>query len=275
MKEGAPRDQGRHYYRDRLRPQGQAIYDQMEKRFLGKDYYWEFQFPIEDHRTFVGDASGAYRALRDDHPEFFFLGNEYEMTRRGSQGGLRCQLLYAPVTIERINLQLRRKICQLVRGTAFLPLAEQERMVYERIAKSVVYDDQNDHQDHNVVGPILHKSGVCEGYNALLLLCFRRLRIPCIKTFGKMDAERETWHCWTKAWMGDREVHCDVTWDAPVRGRVMYQYFNLSEDEIRKDHVLARIDEEGKLCISPSLEIPADRNGSGFIPVPAGRIAPS
>ena len=77
------------------------------------------------------------------------------------------------------------------------------------IARKLSYNNHSDVRDHNIVGPILMSSGVCEGHNALLLLCFRRIGIPCIKVYGK--TKTDGWHCWTIAWINGTPVHCDVT----------------------------------------------------------------
>ncbi len=269
MRTKAPRNQGQYYYRDQLSLQGQWIYDALEAHCRRKDYRNQIQFRMKRFDTFMKDISRAYQALRDDHPEYFYLGTQYRITIRGLEGTLEYRRIYHPDMIDRITLQLRRRICQLVRGTAYHTLEEQERMVYQRIAKMLTYDNQHGDCDHNVVGPILYRSGVCEGYNAMLLLCFRRLGIPCVKAFGKMSEERATWHCWTKLWLDEQEYHCDVTWDSGISGQVPFQYFNLNEKQIRKDHILAFFDEEGNLCINPSSEIQEGRTGSEYTPVPA------
>lgn len=123
----------------------------------------------------ASDCFAAYKALRDDHPEYFFLGFQSEFISRGLSASFKYPILYSTEIIDRINRQLRKNIYRMVRGTASLPLLERERVVYERIAKRMMYRDNNDVRDHNVVGPVLMSSGVWGGHNSLLMLCFRRL----------------------------------------------------------------------------------------------------
>ena len=113
-------------------------------------------------------------------------------------------------------------------------MIDREILVYERISKKLAYSNHSDVRDHNIVGPVLLSSGVCEGHNALLLLCFRRIGIPCIKVYGR--TKTDGWHCWTIAWINGIPVHCDVTWDGTEEGLVRFDYLNLSDNQISGDH---------------------------------------
>lgn len=225
---------GSKYYRGFLSSQGMYFYDTMETQLSRGDYSGKSSFTIRNPASAASDCFAAYKALRDDHPGYFFLGFQSEFISRGLSATLTYPILYSSENIERIRLQLRKTIYRMVRGTASLPLFEREKVVYERIAKRIRYSDNNDVRDHNVVGPILMSSGVCEGHNSLLMLCFRRLGIPCIKVYGK--TKTDSWHCWTIAWINGIPVHCDVTWDGEESGFVSFNYLNLSDSQISADH---------------------------------------
>lgn len=119
---------------------------------------------------------------------------------------MRCAVLYTPDQIGRIRYQLRRCLFQLVRGTAGLPPVEREILVYERIARRLTYINNGDVRDHNIVGPVLLSAGVCEGYNALLMLALRRVGLPCIKVYGV--GKSGGGHCWSVVWLEGEPVHC-------------------------------------------------------------------
>ena len=68
-------------------------------------------------------------------------------------------------------------------------MIERETLIYERIARSIAYTNNGDVRDHSIVGPVLLSTGVCEGKNALLLLCFRRIGIPCVKVYGRTKTD--------------------------------------------------------------------------------------
>lgn len=229
-----PEKLGAAYYRGFLSPQGQAFYDRLQAQLLRGDFSGKISFPISAPETSAADGFAAYKAIRDDHPEYFYLGRQSQFTRHDHTGTLQYPILYTPEIIERIRKQLRKSIYRIVRGTANLPMIEREELVYERIAKKLAYDNHDDVRDHSIVGPVLLSSGVCEGHNALLLLCFRRIGIPCIKVYGK--TKTGGWHCWTVAWINETPVHCDVTWDGTEDGVVRFDYLNLSDRQIESDH---------------------------------------
>ena len=225
---------GAEYYRQFLTDQGKSFYDLMYKQLINKDYSGRFIVPIRNAGTAATDCFAAYRAVNKDHPEFFFMGEMKEFVSSGNTGTLRYTVLYDPSEIDRISIQRQRKMFQIIRDTADLSEIEREILVYERIAKLLYYTNHKDVRDHNIVGPILLKNGVCEGHNALLMMCLRRVGIPCIKIYGTSD--RGGAHCWTMAWVNGLPVHCDVTWDSPVNGVVRFNYLNLSDEQIGKDH---------------------------------------
>lgn len=229
-----PEKLGSEYYRGFLSRQGQAFYDCINAQFLRGDYSSKTTFSISNLETSASDSFAAYKAIRDDHPEYFYLGFQSEFTRRGWTGTLEYPILYDPEIIDRIRQQMRKSIYRIVRGTAYLQMIEREIIVYERIAEELTYSNHGDVRDHNIVGPVLLSSGVCEGHNALLLLCFRRIGIPCIKVYGR--TKTDDWHCWTIAWINGAPVHCDVTWDGTEKGVVRFDYLNLSDKQIAGDH---------------------------------------
>lgn len=229
-----PEKLGSEYYRGFLTRQGQAFYDRINARLLRGDCSGKTTFSISNPETSASDCFAAYKAIRDDHPEFFYLGFQSEFTRRGRTGTLEYPILYAPEIIDRIRQQVRKSIYRTVRGTAHLHMIDREILVYERISKKLAYSNHSDVRDHNIVGPVLLSSGVCEGHNALLLLCFRRIGIPCIKVYGR--TKTDGWHCWTIAWINGIPVHCDVTWDGTEEGLVRFDYLNLSDNQISGDH---------------------------------------
>ena len=229
-----PEKLGCEYYRGFLTRQGRAFYDRINAQLLRGEYSGKTTFSISNPETSASDCFAAYKAIRDDHPEFFYLGFQSEFTRRGRIGTLEYPILYVSEIIDRIRQQVRIKICRIVRGTADLSVFEREALVYERIAKNIAYTNSGDVRDHSIVGPVLTSEGVCEGQNALLLLCFRRIGIPCIKVYGRTNTNG--WHCWTIAWINGIPVHCDVTWDGAKEDILRFDYLNLSDNQVGSDH---------------------------------------
>lgn len=229
-----PRALGRYFYGDRLPRQARRFYDVLDSRLAGGDYRAEVPLTLEERDRADRDAFAACKALRHDRPEYFFLGRKMTFFYCGGrEGRLRMQILYTPAEIETLKTTFRQKMLPLMAGTADKSLVQREELIYSRLARQLRYQNTRSEQEHNLVGPMLASRGVCEGQNALLLYCLRRAGVTCVQVLGKGRTEN---HCWAMVWLNGEPVHCDVTWEKPGKGVMLYRYFNLTDEQIARDH---------------------------------------
>ena len=229
-----PRALGRYFYGDRLPGQARRFYDVLDSRLAGGDYRAEVPLTLEERDRADRDAFAACKALRHDRPEYFFLGRKMTFFYcDGREGRLRMQILYTPAEIETLKTTFRQKMLPLMAGTADKSLVQREELIYSRLARQLRYQNTRSEQEHNLVGPMLASRGVCEGQNALLLYCLRRAGVTCVQVLGKGRTEN---HCWAMVWLNGEPVHCDVTWEKPGKGVMLYRYFNLTDEQIARDH---------------------------------------
>ena len=229
-----PRARGRYFYGDRLPGQARRFYDVLDSRLAGGDYRAEVPLTLEERDRADRDAFAACKALRHDRPEYFFLGRKMTFFYCGGrEGRLRMQILYTPAEIETLKTTFRQKMLPLMAGTADKSLVQREELIYSRLARQLRYQNTRSEQEHNLVGPMLASRGVCEGQNALLLYCLRRAGVTCVQVLGKGRTEN---HCWAMVWLNGEPVHCDVTWEKPGKGVMLYRYFNLTDEQIARDH---------------------------------------
>ena len=229
-----PRALGRYFYGDRLPGQARRFYDVLDSRLAGGDYHAEVPLTLEEQDRADRDAFAACKALRHDRPEYFFLGRKMTFfSSGGREGRLRLQILYTPAEIETLKTTFRQKMLPLMAGTADKSLVQREELIYSRLARQLRDQNTRSEQEHNLVGPMLASRGVCEGQNALLLYCLRRAGVTCVQVLGKGRTEN---HCWAMVWLNGEPVHCDVTWEKPGKGVMLYRYFNLTDEQIARDH---------------------------------------
>ncbi len=229
-----PRALGRYFYGDRLPGQARRFYDVLDSRLAGGDYRAEVPLTLEERDRADRDAFAACKALRHDRPEYFFLGRKMTFVYCGGrEGWLRMQILYTPAEIETLKTTFRQKMLPLMAGMADKSLVQREELIYSRLARQLRYQNTRSEQEHNLVGPMLASRGVCEGQNALLLYCLRRAGVTCVQVLGKGRTEN---HCWAMVWLNGEPVHCDVTWEKPGKGVMLYRYFNLTDEQIARDH---------------------------------------
>lgn len=236
------------FYRNLLaNRQAQFFYDALLWQIGKGNTSGTYSLSASDSVSAMRDGFAAIQAVYYDRPECFFLSTESRILLKGAQLTLTNTPKYTPQQIRRIQAQLERTLQQLCADTAGLPQWERERIVYERVAKKLEYKNHKESFDHDIVGPVLQNSGVCEGISNLLTLALRRVGIPCIRVNGERSREN---HCWNLVWIDGIPSHVDITWEAVYnREEIGYFWFNLTDPEIRRDH---RIKTEGlPMCGNP------------------------
>ena len=117
-----------------------------------------------------------------------------------------------------------------------------EKAFHDYLVRNVVYDSKAQMKKveggdvYTAYGALVEGSAVCNGYaEAMKLLCDLS-GVECRMISGTVDGEN---HAWNLVSIDGEWYHVDVTWDDPVPDggdRVMYDYLNLSDKEMKADH---------------------------------------
>lgn len=234
-----------HFYRNKLNPVAQKYYDSIMHQLREKGYTTNGVFRIciegQDPKKAKSDGADALLAVLDDNPQLFFF--DFEFTTNFVLGVLiiTCKPLYSATQCCRIKRLLDKELELLTNGcrTALMGDFEKELTIYSRVASRYSYSKGVDPRsngegfepiDYTVVGPVLKRTCVCSGYAAILILALREVGIPCFKVRGGG-------HAWVMVSINGIPLHCDATWESVnADGTVSYEYFNLTEQDILKDH---------------------------------------
>lgn len=226
------------FYRDQLKTeQARVYYPIIYDAIKGNTPLLRVPLPVLDHGQTVDDVIQALWAVQNDHPEIFYIDRHIlaQTTADGFFLNLKC--LYSPDQIRRMRKVMDRRIRCLTAGVAHLPAWDREKIVYERIRRSLSYENHHKKYDHNIVGPLMHGSGVCQGFAHLVILAMRRVGIPCIYVSGKANPEDEIGHAWNLIWVEGKPYHLDVTWEYVHKNSALaYAYLNLTDEQICADH---------------------------------------
>jgi transglutaminase/protease-like cytokinesis protein 3 len=110
------------------------------------------------------------------------------------------------------------------------------KFFHDYIILNCSYDDSLNNYS-NAYGALVEGKAVCEGYaRAFKYLC-DRVGIPCELVIGSTDVD----HMWNVVEIEGKWYHIDLTWDDPRNkdgDYIGYTYFNLSQEEILKDHTI-------------------------------------
>jgi hypothetical protein len=129
---------------------------------------------------------------------------------------------------------------KLARPAKSLSEWEKEAYIHDFIVENVRYDKLKKPYSHEIIGPLGQGVGVCEGMaKAVKILC-DALGIRCMVAIARSNPEQgiKYRHAWNILWMGKTCYHLDCTFDNTLskEGAKRYDYFNLSDSHLFRDH---------------------------------------
>lgn len=178
-----------------------------------------------------------------DNPHIFYVDfNQYNYSQNLLGTTVNLTYWYTKQEVEEINEKVHRvlqKMLSRVNGTTDY---EKEKSVHDLLIENVLYDMsalQNLHKhsprSNSILGVLFYKTAVCEGIAKVTKMLLNLLDIKCIVATGMAGGEL---HAWNIVKIDSKPYHLDVTWDINLSTKKYrrYDYFNLSDKEILKDH---------------------------------------
>ena len=118
---------------------------------------------------------------------------------------------------------------------------EKELAIHEYVVKNTAYDYDNyinltlPEDSYTAYGTLIMGRAVCQGYADAMKLLLNLAGIEAQVVIGYAGEP----HAWNIVKIDGEYYHIDATWDDPVPdtgNKVTYTYFNLSDEQIAKDH---------------------------------------
>ncbi|AWI04502.1 transglutaminase domain-containing protein [Clostridium drakei] len=114
---------------------------------------------------------------------------------------------------------------------------QKEKAIHDYIVANVAYDET---AKKNSPYNALHDGiTMCGGYTLLACKMLNKVNIKNLLVLGKVDGSSINNHIWNLVNINEKWYHLDCTWDDPVPdipNHVCYNYYNLTDDELAKDH---------------------------------------
>lgn len=184
---------------------------------------------------------------------------------RGARASCRPRWMYGEDEAKRLRADLQRAMEEILSGIP--PGAsdyQKELCLHDYFVGHMQYragspeDPASLHEAHTAIGPLLRRTGVCDGFSRAMTLLLRKAGLPAIYLRGRSAFEQAAGegHSWNCVWIEGKPYHLDVTWDTTLTqpgGPVRYDYLNLDDGAIALDHY----DFSGPAC--------TDRAGSYFM----------
>jgi hypothetical protein len=117
-----------------------------------------------------------------------------------------------------------------------------EKAIHDYVVLCVAYDESDTR--YSAYDALFNRSAVCQGYAMLTYQLLKATGIPNDIVIGSATNSLGTVaHSWNEVELHGKWYQLDTTWDDPVPdvpGRVLYNYFNLTDAQIALNHTWSR-----------------------------------
>jgi transglutaminase-like putative cysteine protease len=170
----------------------------------------------------------------DDYLHFNVKTYGYNATIKGNTAAITFRFTYWE-TLSQTN-EVKKRVTQTLSQilTPDMNDYQKEKTIHDWIVTHIAYDKRL--VSHSAYDGLMNGHTVCQGYALLTYEMMKQAGIPVKIVEG---TSRGIAHTWNLVQIGGKWYHLDTTWDDPVpdvAGRTVYNYYNLTDSELRTDH---------------------------------------
>lgn len=223
------------YYYSKMNKNQQNIYHFMKIGLSNMES--SFTVPQVDSR----ELQDIFFKLRLDCPEIFYAtGYHYRIYRDAVNVEIIPDYLFDKKKVKDHQNAMKARIEKLLRPTSSMTEWEKELYIHDFICTNVRYDKLKKPYSHEIIGPLGHGVGVCEGIAKTVKVLCDALGIWCMIAISEANPDKNIKyrHAWNVIKMGGEYYHVDATFNNTLGrdGIIRYDYFNLSDKHIFRDH---------------------------------------
>lgn len=177
-----------------------------------------------------------------DNPEIFWVDSSYSFSKSPSGIFVEPEYRFNDEEIEKMKAELSAEVSRIVAlaGSGASDFGR-EKFFHDYICKNTVYDlETYDNFGDSAYSVLIDGKAICEGYARALKMLLDACEIYNYLVVGNTenDEGKMEGHMWNVVSVDGELYHIDVTWDDADGdlGEIIYLYFNLTDDDIRKDH---------------------------------------
>ena len=191
-------------------------------------------------------------AVLNDYPELFYVSQQFRTLTSLLRREFLPNYVYSAGETDQIRARLDAEAGRIIRAHINEHQSEFDkvRALHDYLKRNLEYDNNAGGnfrydtmeavQAHNIVGALLKRKCVCEGFaKAFKFLC-GKVGLECWVVSGTANTPAGTEpHAWNIVRINGYYHHVDVTWDIQLAESAAipnYGYLNLSDEEIYRDH---------------------------------------
>ena len=195
---------------------------------------------VSGERMSEADIREAVNAYIYDNPQIFWLENLFGYAYAEEDTIVEFySVLSAEECADCISL-FNKKVDEMINSLqSELSEYEREKILHDNLLsackyKSGVESSKDGWQYFSAYGAIVTGEAVCEGYAKAMQILLSKAGIPCFTVRGESDGVS---HMWNVVELNNEWYHLDATWDDNDKdGFIIYEYFNLDSDNIKRTH---------------------------------------
>ena len=196
-----------------------------------------FPVPRLEHK----ELADVYFLLRLDCPEIFYsVSFKYRFYEDSENIEMIPEYLFQKNKIMDHQKAMDARVKKLARQAEKMTELEKELFIHDFICQDIFYDKLKKPYSHEIIGPLGHGVGVCEGIAKSVKILCDALGIWCMIAISEANPEKKIKyrHAWNIVRIGGKYYHLDATFDNTLgrNGTMRYDYFNLSDSQIFRDH---------------------------------------
>lgn len=185
---------------------------------------------------------------RADHPQVFWLGNDYSYSRcigKNEVKNLKLSYKYFDSenktdlsAVKQMNQKMEQNANAILSGVSSA-MSEYDILLYlhDYLIENIAYDEGYEYS-HTAYGALVGERAVCDGYANALMYLLNRLGMESRIVYG--SDENGIPHAWNIVRVEGEYYHVDLTWDL-LSGEMLfpiYTNFNITEQKAREKRVI-------------------------------------
>ena len=227
------------YYYQTLSKAEQSSYQAMQAGLQA--FAPSFPVPLLENRA----LTDVFMKLRLDCPQLFYAGTfQYRYYPDSRNAELIPAYLFEKGKLKEHQKALQSRVEKLVRPVARCSDEEKLLYIHDFICENIHYDKLKKPYSHEIIGPLGHGVGVCEGIAKSVKILCDALGIWCMIALCGNNPEKgiKYRHTWNIVRINGQYYHLDATFDNTLGKSedgsvsIRYDYFNLDDSQIFRDH---------------------------------------
>ncbi len=222
-------------------PDVRYVYSLLESELTSSDPPTKIEFSDKSVKISTDELNLALQLFLSDYPECFWVRSGYSYSYIGDDViSISPDYVFRGEELYRARAELERSISDIMSGLPSTGNYEKALYLHDRLSEKVTYELIGHHQ--TAYGALVAGKAVCAGYAAAYQLLLQRAGISAWTVSGysnNPESGASVAHAWNLVWIDeDTCVYTDVTWDDSDTA-TFHCYFNLSKEEIEKDHTIS------------------------------------